>query len=818
MGQFMMRSLRTMPEEKHEVLTVTGTARPKRIAVLVDPSAITLDELDEVTQLCITHWGGAYWPIVPCDGRILPDDWWRVLEAVDPDLIYAICDLRGELHDEIQRRLAPAVLKDHGAIEKLRSDGHFPFGMHDAQALSVWELVAFHGQQGSVIRPARFLYLEDAYPATADRAFALRNFGLIRTTISTERAFEKAQVERVKANALSKQELLALTLQSPSGLVTPRDLASLYAPRPYDLDYQQAHRGFQLIVGDTIDEGFLTWNRSLTSSRHVGRDVLWVDADFAREPEFVDSIGNWIRRAFWNNQNQETGSVLSCSEDHVWLTELAARLSKAAWMHFQAKVLPRACFPFRPRAFGGSLHYEALSHQGPRVTEHVAFGHAGGLLTAPTPAFFTGLGTRDGWMVDLDVECTVEPVRYSNRRDSWRLPRRSTLGHLFAASAPQARITRSHLPSIAAASAERTLALRVPSRASLLFALFEAVPTYDSVAERKEKVRSRFQDISTSDEGLRFRAIVDMFGGVASAGRLFDGQFWRNVFLEGSGKPQNDVERLTTVIARELELIVAQLRDQVAASPSVVLDLTTTAKIVARSLRHGRARPATFSRRRLNSLFGQLMSNELISTDSGVRKPRFADHGEHELEWLLAIGALQQGVTLSCPACGTAQWRGVDDLATALRCQACYTEFRLPPTPEWEFRVNGLIQTALTDHGVLSVLNAARQLTDFARHTAIVFAPQELRETYEGPVFTDVDIIVIRDGRFILGEVKSSPEGVAPAQLDRLAAVAQVVRPDEVIVAATGTSWPSDVTAKIQELSTLLAPFDISVTTKLLDW
>ena len=38
---------------------------------------------------------------------------------------------------------------------------------------------------------------------------------------------------------------------------------------------------------------------------------------------------------------------------------------------------------------------------------------------------------------------------------------------------------------------------------------------------------------------------------------------------------------------------------------------------------------------------------------------------------------------------------------------------------------------------------------------ALVVAPQNLPDTYDGPVITDLDVIAVCDGRFIIGEVKS---------------------------------------------------------------
>src|SRR5437762_13440393 len=102
----------------HDVLTVVSTARPKRIAVLVDVDSTTGDELDAITEQAVTCWGGGFWPIVPCDGSVITDDWWSLLEAVDPDVVFSACGLDSRLYDEIHRRLGPARLGDVGTVSE----------------------------------------------------------------------------------------------------------------------------------------------------------------------------------------------------------------------------------------------------------------------------------------------------------------------------------------------------------------------------------------------------------------------------------------------------------------------------------------------------------------------------------------------------------------------------------------------------------------------------------------------------------------------------------------------------------------------------
>lgn len=70
--------------------TVHTSVRPARVAVLVDSSDpdwqhTCLRAIEFYSKL----WGGAYNIIVPTDGKVIDDRFWAILEAFDPDYLYA---------------------------------------------------------------------------------------------------------------------------------------------------------------------------------------------------------------------------------------------------------------------------------------------------------------------------------------------------------------------------------------------------------------------------------------------------------------------------------------------------------------------------------------------------------------------------------------------------------------------------------------------------------------------------------------------------------------------------------------------------------
>ena len=796
-----------MESRSRDVLTITSTARPRRVAFVIDPSTITVDELDTVIQRCSTHWGGGFWPIVPTDGQVFSEDWWSVLEAVDPDVVYALCALTDQASDRINRRLAPAVLINASPAERTRRGGHLLMHSHDIESLEAYQLLADHMQRRSHLG-VRFLHLTDSGQAAADRAFFIRNFGTIQPTLATRTAYQSVEHELVTVHENTKSDVLARFLKFHGEMITPRDLCRLYAPRPFELAYNSFTSGFQLVIGDTVDDVAFAWNRGLTSEGHAGRDVLWLDGASARDPAFIRLAAEWIKHVFWNQQQQLRGVVVSYSEDVELLSSVAAVVREVAWLACEPRRLEQGRFPFeaRPQS-GGSLRYPSLFEQAPRRSEHIPLSGNRGMIGVPRPSFVTRTAGQGGWMLDLDVEYHLDPPRYSNRSDSWRLPRRAKLGHLFCSDGRTARIIRGGLPSLAVSPAEQSITLRIPSKRELLWSLLEPLPPRNEGGVVQPKFL--FGEVRTSEQGRRFRGMVELFGGVDQAGRIFEDSFWRTVFLELAGKPADDLKRRVETIVRELR----------GASKSVVPeDDHIVAERIAKRLHRVEPKLMTFSKKQVCDMFSRLRGQETVMTEKGERHWRFSDVAKHELESLLEAGVLLQGVTLTCPSCGIEQWRIVDDLASSLRCEGCTASFRLPTDPEWRFRLNGLVQSALARDGVLPLLHALYELSHRGRDMVLVIPPQELLESYDGRVLTDLDMVLICDGRFIIGEAKSQPAAFDDATVKSLGKIGVTIRPDMVVVAAPGSEWPDDVRERLAWLKQELRSADVELKGELLAW
>jgi hypothetical protein len=801
---------------EHDVVSISGIARPKRVAFLINPDETALDELDYLTQWCAQHWGGGFWPIVPSDGKTVSADWWNVLEAIDPDIICTVCDLSGSLFDRIHRRLAPSLLENLGPISNLRHHGIARVVSRDANALDVFHLVRFHAVRQAYMRNAYFLRLKDSPAPTPTRAFAIRNFGLVQDSTRTRVVFEAPEVRRLDlaTSELSPMDLLGTLYKNVGSFSTVRELATLYAPRAYDPTWDQLSDAFQLIVGDGVDDVLQTWNRSLTSPGWTGKDVLWIDVETARDAASLELIGRWIGRFYFHN-NQRHGLVVSHTVDDEELKRIAEALRKPSWMYFQPIGLHRGQTRFKKRDSKIGLHYPAAFDRPTAHAELVNLSGRRGLLRAPQPPFPTESRGADGWMVDLDIEYNLDPARYANQHDLWRLPKRARLGALFGKWTPQARIVGEGQPSLPAIPTDQSLAIRIPSKWEVLRVLLDSPPTSEeSLGKPWEETRPPYPHFSISEQGRRFRGLLGLLGSLGGAIHVFRSHYWRKVFADLAPKVTDDRERRAEIIARELRTAI----NGTAMPGADPLNIEGVAQTIAGKLHLVPSRSLGISRKQLVDQFNKLRGTETIITERGERPLTFDDDASRDLEWLLDVGAFLQGISVHCSVCDWNQWVHVDHIARQVICEGCGKPFSLDSSPTWMFRLNELIGSAISRDAVLPVLHMAHRLTRSARSLGLTIEPQDLYKSYGGQKVTDLDVIVICDGRFIIGEVKSSASGFKDSDFNKLGIVAKSILPDEVVVAAVGASWPAEVEKLIQEMTSDLAAHEVAVNPILLEW
>ncbi len=739
-------------------ITVTATSRPKRVAFLLDPEKTTVHDVDVVTQFAVRQWGGGYYPLIPTNGSDLARDYWRLLAASDPDVVYPLSDIDETLANRIQVEIGPAVMDTFD--ERRRSDERLWIDPRHTSALGVLDIPRAMAARRRSILPHSFLYLT-AMGESDSRTFVLRNFGLLDEVVSTKEAFGQLPIQPVEMDSTDVGTLLTLmTSQHSHQLVTPRHLSTSFMTPPFRPKHDSFGQSFHLVVGDSIHDALYAWNRQQVSTRWKGQDFLWLPTSSITDKALLEVVGKWIARFYWDNQ-QKHGYVVSFSLDEATLDSVGMEVSKTAWMPLKGKRMPTEQFPIT----GVEPQWEGpFEDPPPTAHQQIALHDDKGLVSIPAPRFVRSRhrSETDGWMVDLNIEYHLDSNRYWNQADYWRLPRRATV------------------------------AMRLIQ------------PTMKATQQRV---------CTVSSQGEKLAGLIGLAGSLGAAGSLFEDAYARELLLGLAGSSEGHTRSQVIRVQNLLKKF-----DNEGDSLSDQGKSTELARRIVDKIAHFSEPTPSVSWEDCKRIFSEVKASD--EGKDALANDSFDEFRVRQLEELVESTIFIQGALLDCPHCGTKNWRTVDAVSPQIKCDGCVQSFAFSPTASWLFRLNELVSNAIDKSGILAVLHALVQLERWAHDFFLYLPCQDLYEDrgdgrYER--VTDLDLVVVQDGRFIIGEVKSSAEGFLEYNFERLIELALEIRPAKVVFAATGTKWPDTVGAHFAEVKKRLEP-DVEVEAILVDW
>ena len=744
-------------------------------------------------------WGGGYWPIVPTNGETISEDYWRLLSLTDPDFITAAVPISEDLRRELERRIAPArldvrpvspddahpVVRTDWPLRPLGSTGVLRYHHRQAHLFSSDDPLVWFREQHTQPWPR---HRRPDYPA---RRFVQRNFGYPRVSWPLEHELKTLPYREISLADLSASDALA-KLSEGRG-VFYRALCCRHAPRPFSPGYvpSPAH---VVVVGDSISDALRAWNRFVTS--HPSGRALWIPSVLAGDAEFLDALGSWAERQWAESSNAPSGihieSASVAPSDLAQLSEVLGKVQPTSVGSFEPGTLPFSGSPFLGFSWAGpNLFSETRSLRLVTQVSAIVVGGEATITTTDPP--FVEYGTAaGGWMVDLDIVDDVSPARHSDSLSRWRMPRRNDLVRPFLSQGSflQAyRVVANGLPSVSATVDAPTVTLKIPDQRSVAHALVVRTSPVDGVD---------IEYIQLSEQGRRFRAAVELFGSIYQAGRYLSTTFWRDQLLRAAGDP---------VASRDEQAAIAH---RLLAERTGLSNEQLVAELVSKLHRTQRRSGDSISKHGFKAAYHRKV-NDTYSDQPKDQRPDFEYSGWPRFEWLVERGVFLQGTDLRCPSCSLSRWHPVDALARTVQCPECLRPFALPADPGWSYRLNGLVRSAIADDAVLPVIDAAYTIAAEARIHALVFPPTDLfppTDPYghrEAPPFTDLDLLILRDGQLVVGEVKSTAAGFAPDQLHTLGMVALAVDANEVVLAAPAATWTNEVeAAAIQAVVTTL--------------
>lgn len=195
-------------------------------------------------------------------------------------------------------------------------------------------------------------------------------------------------------------------------------------------------------------------------------------------------------------------------------------------------------------------------------------------------------------------------------------------------------------------------------------------------------------------------------------------------------------------------------------------------------------------------------------------QPNVADPGDHPdereensldacLTGMRKRKMLFQGHLWPCRQCHHKNWIDMSALKPTLTCEVCGAMAEAPVDIQWRFRPNQFLIESLRDHSVLSLVWVLSALRDQSRSSFMYGPPTKLGYTRRDTADAEGDLLVIRDGRAILCEVKSSWRLLQASDVNKLAGLALRLRPDQALLAVMeeGAGLAHAIEEARQELS-----------------
>jgi hypothetical protein len=359
------------------------------------------------------------------------------------------------------------------------------------------------------------------------------------------------------------------------------------------------------------------------------------------------------------------------------------------------------------------------------------------------------LRTRGSWIADIFISSDknrfyVEKI-YSRQDPSfwWQLPRKRYLAtEIFGVPA---RINSRGIPSIQVPAKNAKLRFKLPDERALLASCVRG-DVYGKMQGLVKRRDSDIKELSPSPIGKYLSGFLEVFGGLAFAHAVLSQRYWRRMFERLSGhdahKDQNLSSEVRGKLRRRIEgnKTASEIKQNYEDLADYVLQLSKTVSREDETLEF-----RNFSEE------AQLEHDE-FKRQHNVDWQFDEDSMKNSLSRMLDLGVIQMGVKRKCPRCGSNNWYLIDEVRQRLVCVGCRYNFSIPAEPQISYRLNSLVRRGVFAHGLVPVVLVLGQMLEDAR-SSFFFSPPLDFTTASGEK-GDLDIVCIKDGQFVVGEVK----------------------------------------------------------------
>jgi len=768
-----------MPYNK-EQFYATITPRPRKIAFLINPNKCPNLLLDSIYEFNIGHWGGRYNPIIPVINSKIDDSYWDLLKFCDPDVVYTYTRLTKSIIDKIDREISPF----HFIMHKGHNYGPYRYRVDLHGQIAAKMLYATFNKifkQDPFFNPSLFIY--NGSKNTKDYHLILRNFGIINDTVLSDKVPQEIATLKI-GNGSNLRQIIKKIAETKS-LVAPIQLSE-NSQCYYEPEYNRQNDSFFIYIGDNIWNWIHCWNRNLILSQWRRSQILQLcfPKELFNSEEFRNNLVEFLSNKFWSSDNYPATIYFVSNEiNEAELKGISSSMPRKGNFFFaELNIDTKRFLNFNIKFKGGNLlkHGREIQLSGDSV-----------LLQNVKPDFLEQRGGDLKWMLDLAITYRPEKFTYTNVNYWWKLPKRSGITSLFINSCP-GRITNEGMISVETISNKRNLELSIPKDStviqSYIFNYCTCCYTDDLRYKNSEtKCKKDIKKIiSISDKGAYTRGVIDMFPSLFEANQFIENRYWRNMITKLCNTDSKDDEKYLKPIINRIHKTLTRFHEDLHSDPE-------GAKKWLANFIYNKAKEIRISKAYIS--FSEMMDvlkeerKEFIKQHQNSRGFDIsAKANENDLKdslsGYISMGIFEQGVRIACSFCGTTFWYAIEELKKEVNCKGCRTINQIPIEVRWIYKLNELFKNAIEFHGVLPSIWALGHIFSSTQDSSFVYSTGlELYKRYKSKKsYGELDLICILNGKFVIGEIKSSSNDLGKGDLRHFARLCKEIMPQKVMI------------------------------------
>ena len=794
--------------------------RPIKIAFLVNPQQSDWQgQIDAICDFGQDKWGGRYYPIVPTDGTLIGADWWHFLGELDPDYVISVFPLADSLVAEIRKRINPIDVelpKPNGDQKPLIFTSNEGLSVYPNQStVSKFQRII----SNNVLAAVRGIHWTGE---TEVFRFLLQNFGVFDDIYPLDRVLEKVEKKEVfRANNTQELADMLKGMTKPMlDFVYPIQYSMFGKPSWYlELENEHAYENFGLIVGDTFDDQLFLRNKIFyeRDSSHTRIRHLWIPKFFYEDAELMSALGAWLLRV------TKEVHLFSFSVTKAKLLKIAEKLDLKTDSQMFLNSLRKDVttyknkkFPFPKFPVEHKFSFcDRISHPlaPPKDGDFHRSSQLEDSFSVESPSQLEGFTERGYWMAEVFIE--VDKSRFYHQKEFlpqtgtfwWQLPRKNYLARdIFKG---KARIDSRGIPVVQLPGKNPVLSFKLPSEFQLVRSCLLGDWKGRMAGEVKRK-HLEIEEAQPSNIGKYLSGFLEVFGGLALAHGYLEEKYWRDMFDILSGRDFSKEPNLKVEVKNTLRKRIRQDRTKneiVSNFESLDDYVIELSKKVAFD-----GKPLKFK----DLLKAKIKEHKAFKAHHGLDYPFDTSALRRSMSNLLELGVLQMGLSQKCPRCGSVNWYSIDESKQHSICTGCRYEFSLHATPECSYKLSSLARRGIFAHGLVPVTLALGQMLNDSRSSFFYGPCMDLfkiisNDPLKYERITDSDIVCIKDGKFIIGEIKQSQNQFTLRQMELLAEIAEIIEADVLLFSSQDKQLETKTETMIEKVKEQLKNSNIEV-------